>query len=292
MSERDSSPSTTNALWAELSAYCESDSLCEDGLREIIDRHGFAPNQPDIQSYDFFWEACCNERVTDGIIRCLLEYFPGTASATDHDGPTPLHFLCENKNVTLEIMRLLIDAFPDALRQQDNFGWMSLHSLCENEHLDDAVALEILNFLLEKCPESARHTNSDGNLPLHIACGKGAKSPEFCRILIEAYPGSERMADDNTGALPFHWACFNGKVATAEYLYKRYPDAMNTEMETDGIQFTMRWLVLIGEMTQQLLLEWCDFCWAAIPMSHYRSLLAMSRWFLIVDVHHSLPMQS
>ena len=82
-------------LLAELFAHCASDSLSEDGLREIIERHGCAPNNPDIRKYDFFRKACQNERVTDGIIRCLLEYFPGAASVINQQ--TPLHILCRNK---------------------------------------------------------------------------------------------------------------------------------------------------------------------------------------------------
>ena len=89
-----------------------------------------------------------------------------------------------------------------------------------------------MKLLVEKCPESVRHANSGGELPLHLACGGGAKSPEFCRILIEAYPGSEESAND-FGALPFHCACYRGTVATAEYLYKLYPDAINVADE-DG----------------------------------------------------------
>jgi ankyrin repeat protein len=208
-----------------LSAHCGSDSLSEDGLREIIERHKCAPNNKDIQRYDFFHKACSNERVTDGIIRCLIEYFPDAASATDEDGRTPLHNVCGNKNVTLEIVHLLIDAFPSSLHQEDNFGRLPLHRLCCNENLDDAAALEIFKFLVEKCPESVRHANIYSDLPIHFACRWG-KSPAFCSILIEAYPGSERMADD-FGVLPFHLACCYGTVATAEYLYKLYPDAIN-----------------------------------------------------------------
>ena len=227
MSERRvSSPSTTNALRAELSAICKSHLISENGLREIIERHGCAPNQPDIQSSDFFCEACYNEKVTDGIIRYLLEYFPGAASATVAYGQTPLHILCRNKNATLEITHRLIDEFPDALRQQDYNDELPLHDLCQNVNLDDTVALVILNLFVAKCPESVRHANYDGDLPIHLACSWGEKSPEFCRILIEAYPESVRSANDR-GLLPFHWACFCGTVATAEYLYKIYPAAIN-----------------------------------------------------------------
>eukprot|EP00985_Skeletonema_marinoi_P023755 scaffold15981_cov85-Skeletonema_marinoi.AAC.3 len=53
-----------------------------------------------------------------------------------------------------------------------------------------------------------------------------SRSPEFCRGLIEAYPGSERISDED-GRLPIHFACMNNSVVTVEYLYKLYPDAID-----------------------------------------------------------------
>ena len=55
-----------------------------------------------------------------------------------------------------------------------------------------------------------------------------SKSPEFCRVLLEAYPGSERLADQ-VGMLPLHYACMNNSIAMVEYLYKLYPDAIYHE---------------------------------------------------------------
>jgi ankyrin repeat protein len=77
----------------------------------------------------------------------------------------------------------------------------------------------------ERCPESVRHaTRESGSLPIHLAAIN--QSPEFCRILIEAYPGSERITNDY-GVLPFHIACHYNALATAEYLYKLYPESVH-----------------------------------------------------------------
>lgn len=45
-------------------------------------------------------------------------------------------------------------------------------------------------------------------------------------MLIEEYPGSERMTDSN-GVLPLHIACRRGSVETVQYLYKLYPESIN-----------------------------------------------------------------
>eukprot|EP00985_Skeletonema_marinoi_P008647 scaffold3957_cov77-Skeletonema_marinoi.AAC.3 len=146
--------------------------------------------------------------------------------ATDDNGWSPLYYACSNTHhVTVNIIQLLIDAAPNSVSHADNNGWTPLHSLCSNT-LDEAAALEILELLIMKCPEAIRHANNNGELPVHIAGGWGRRSPEFCSVLIEAYPGSERMTDAN-GMLPLHWACSYNTRATVEYFYKLYPDAIN-----------------------------------------------------------------
>ena len=113
--DRDSA----EALCEGLEIYCSSGLLSEDGLREFIERHGLRlmPNNDNVADewYDFFGEACGNERVNEGIIRCLLEYFPDTI-ATYVDGIwTPLHSACCSRSVTLNIIQLLIDMPPPTL---------------------------------------------------------------------------------------------------------------------------------------------------------------------------------
>ena len=209
----------------ELLRYCQSDSLSERGLRELFAQHGLKPgNHNRLNNYDFFYEACDNERVTEGIIRPLLEYFPDAVS-TGEDGWRSLYYACENKNVTLNIVRLIVEAAPDhslrILHHED--GRTLLHHLCGNDQVDKAAALEILNLLIEKYPEAVRHTDDFGNLPIHLA--NMSRNHELYRVLIEAYPGSVSVPDAG-GILPLHNACWNGSLATVEYMYDLYPDAI------------------------------------------------------------------
>jgi hypothetical protein len=141
--------------------------------------------------------------------------FPDAASAINDNGCTPLHYACGNKNITVNIVQLLIDEGTVDYR-----GRIPLHILCiDNNDVDEITATEIVKLLVEKCPESVRQAdNIKGRLPIHFACLR--RSPEFCRLLIEAYPGSERVADS-------HGACFLNNVAVVEYLYHLYPDVIN-----------------------------------------------------------------
>ena len=209
--------------------FCRSESLSEDGVRAIIERHGLTPNNH-VENYDFFREACFNERVTEGIIRCLLEYFPDAASSTNHIGVSPLHRACNNKNATFDVIQLLIDAAPDTVRSVPIFGWAPLHILCYNKFVDEGTAMQILNLLMEKYPEAVRCADVAGNLPIHIA--SGARSPKFCSVLIEAYPGSVQIGN-NRGTLPLHQASWKGNLATVKYLCNLYSDGI-LHTNTDG----------------------------------------------------------
>src|SRR6056300_30006 len=115
-------------LEEELTEFCRSDSLSLDGLCEIIE-HGCTPNNdPNINNYKFFHEACDNEKVTEGILRCLLEYFPNAIRRADEEERRlPIHNICRNKNVTFGMVQLLIDAFPDSLRHETNNGCIPHH---------------------------------------------------------------------------------------------------------------------------------------------------------------------
>ena len=221
---------STDELVEELLDFCQSESLSEDGLRDIIERYDYDWNNIHVdRNYEFFLEACRNERVTAGILRCLLEYFPDAINSTDEEGfrerhgMTPLHIICFNRFATRGMVQLIVDASPESLSRVDNDGWMPLHTLCNKKELEDNAASDILGLLLERFPEAARHVTNRGYLPIHSAAI--SKSPEFCRMLIDAYPGSERMPL-STGALPLHLACISNTVATTEYLYKLYPECI------------------------------------------------------------------
>jgi len=231
-SGNNSQQSAESFLSKELYEICNSDSLSKEGLHEIIDQHDLTHNNHDVSDYKFFLRACINKQVNEGIIHCLLEYFPAAASATDYLGQTPLHYACAyNKHVTLNIIQLLNDAAPASVRSVNSHGRTPLHCLCTNKILDEAAALEILKLLVEKCPEAAQHANNNGVLPIHLAAACGRRSTEFCRPLIEAYPGSERITDVK-GNLPLHWACSYNTLATVEYLYELYPEVIHHRSTT------------------------------------------------------------
>ena len=228
MSEGDNrSEKSAAELEDKLEDYCHSDSLSEEGLRKFFAQHGLTTGDNQNRLSDrsrVFYEACNNERVTVGIIQCLLEYFPDTIS--DFDRWSPLHTLCSYNNTTLSLIQLIVDEAPDSVRSVDYDGWTTLHYLCGNDQVDDTAAMQVLKLLIDKYPEAALHADNEGDLPIHLASGCQRFSRDFVSMLVEAYPGSVSTPNDE-GVLPLHEACSTGSLATVEYLYRQYPAAIN-----------------------------------------------------------------
>jgi len=202
----------------QLSDLCSSQSLSLPVIEHVFD-YGGKPNaiSPDT-NYDFFLAACKNERVTEGIIARILEYYP-SASYHHHTGTLALalHCACSNKNVTIGIVQILVKSNPESVRHHDSSEKIPLHYLMS--HNNDKP--HILRFLIEQYPMSVRdHPDLIYNF---IRCGR---SVTFCRLLVAADPGSEQRTS-SSGWLPFHLACRWNNVATVKLLYDFYPDAIN-----------------------------------------------------------------
>ena len=226
---------SAESLSTDLLECCKSESLSEEALRTIIGRHRLTSGDYhlDVGDYKFFLEACDNKRVTERIIRYLLNYFPEAVSAVDdYEGWTPLHVACWNGGTTLNIIniiQLLISATPDSVRSKTNKGRTPLYVLCHHKRGGESNAMPILKFLIEKYPEAVQHADIDGQLPIHIACSKS--TPEFCQVLIDAAPDSIRSVT-NYGWVPLHMLCCNREVDEAtsiqmlKFFIEKYPEAV------------------------------------------------------------------
>lgn len=208
-----------------LTALCRSDSLSEDGLSKkfanLFERHDVSVLE--YQNYgDFFFfvELCYSEKVTEGMIRFILHYFPGAANWADGDGRLPLHYACKNNNITLNIVQILIAASYESVGRFDRDGMLPLHYLFENSNLDDTVVLDILQLILEKHPESIRHAEIDGYLPL--------PRDILCWVLSSAhrslFPSGRAMGRDHPDYKPSN--IVNAGVKLIELLYDTHPEVI------------------------------------------------------------------
>ena len=204
------------AVLDEWEVYCYSDSLSERGLRDRFARHGLTPGKCHnrLIHYIFFDDIFRNERVTEGIFQCLLEYFPDAITHFDEDGLSPFYFAClgacSSKNTTLSFIQLIVDAAPDSVRSVNSEGCTPLHYLCENDQVDEPNALEILNLLLDKYLEAASHADDCGCLPIHYACKW--RSSEFCQVLIKTAPDSVRSVDIGGWTTLHYFCCYRSDM--------------------------------------------------------------------------------
>lgn len=98
MSENNNNAHESDLLWGELFGVCMSDYLSEDSLREIFERHGMTPKHIlDTKDVALYLLACADEVLDEGIIHCLIEYFPAAAGGV-HQGLVALHVALANKN--------------------------------------------------------------------------------------------------------------------------------------------------------------------------------------------------
>jgi ankyrin repeat protein len=242
MSWKERSQALSNAL----TALCRSDSLSEDGLSEkfanLFERHGISvPEYLNYGDYFFFVEACHNEKVTEGIIRFILEYFSGAANWADGDGRLPLHYACKNKNITLNIVQILVGASYESVGRFDREDMLPLHYLFDNSNLDDTVVLEILQLLLEKYPESIRHAEIDGYLPL--------PRDILCWVLSSAHRSLFRSGDGHPDYKPSN--IINDGLNVIKLLYDAYPEAI-CDIQVRQLRLTQ---IIPNEMREFLIIQ-------------------------------------
>jgi len=160
------------------------------------------------------------------VVKYLVETNPSSLKVKDEADQTPLHIACLNENITARTVKLILEAWPDSIHQRINGSALPIHCLCYLQtQMIDKVAIDILQLLLEAHPESLSETvDDDGELPLH--CAAHTKSQAFCKVLVDAYPESVKRPN-GYDALPFQYACSNGRPETLEYLFKLHPESLH-----------------------------------------------------------------
>jgi len=143
---------------------------------------------------------------------------------------TMLHLACENKNVTLELFKFIFNIWPEAIRLAGDSprGCTPLKHLCSNHDSNQTTSLDILQYMIGIDPSLPMERDIGGYLPLHSAVS--GMPIDFCKVLINAYPESVRIAS-NRGGLPVHNACSNGNRDASEliqYMLELYPESINS----------------------------------------------------------------
>jgi ankyrin repeat protein len=136
---------STADLLTEWFHYCANvESITEDGVRRQVDefvQHGYQIEEDN----DFLHALCLNEKVTEGMVRYLLDAFPGADKIIDDIGQTPLHCACHNEAIKEEVISCLIEHFPGAAAIADEKGRLPLHVAFED---NPNVTLSVVKILI------------------------------------------------------------------------------------------------------------------------------------------------
>ena len=87
-----------------------------------------------------------------------------------------------------------------------------IHSFCNSRNILQATKLDILRILIRAYPESLHRESSASYLPIHSAAQ--CQSDEFCRLLIEAYPGKRESV------LCISYACILHFIICSHLMHK------------------------------------------------------------------------
>jgi len=176
--------------------------------------------------------ACYNDECPSSVIELLLTRYTAATKwlsvvedgAYGDHGPVkalPLHYyLSRPVNVDIDIVKMLVEAYPESLvTADDEWPCYPIHVTLYQSNASN-LQHEVLVYLLDQEPSSARLLDGPGNTPLHLACGNEGVNLELFELLLNAWPDSIRMRNNNMGYLPIHSLCCGkmGKTNSVDIL--------------------------------------------------------------------------
>ena len=180
----------------------------------IYGNHGDCPIHCFIRNLQYEYE----ESIEDdelGLIHFFLEQDEDAMSKRNRDNDElPLHIAC--KWCCLNLVRLVFNAYPEAMYCRTKEGDTPLDVAREDGNLEVLEFLDFQLYFVEQARVDTR-LDSSGQLPIHHSLGWQEISLGAVKLMIEANPGSVRLADYH-GTIPLHDACRFGHIDIAKHL--------------------------------------------------------------------------
>jgi len=148
------------------------------------------------------------------VVQCLLDAYPGAATALSDDLMSPLHHAAAGQAPKPSV-ELLLSTFPAGARAAASAktkwdGYTPLHFAVEKT---TRMRPGVVKALLDAFPEGAQaQTKRHHRLPLYLAAG-GAP-PRVLDLLIKANPGALEAKELEFSRVPLHRAVFNARSAS------------------------------------------------------------------------------
>jgi len=151
----------------------------------------------------------------------LLQYYPESTTIKDGKQPQnlPLH-LALKKAFTHDAIQSLLNHYPKAVQLQDDYGNLPL-----NIALMFGIPHNTILYILHQYPNAAMSVDNNGSYPIHRA--SRLHSPELMHALLDAYPDGVKQMD-RVGRLPIHIVCEVGppSIGVLEVLLEHYPKSI------------------------------------------------------------------
>jgi hypothetical protein len=150
------------------------------------------------------------------IIPFLIDECLESSNIPDANGSLPLH-LAFRRPTSLpawDVVERLILHCPEALIVSDASGSLPLHLAFRG--VTSLPAYEVVERLVRHCPGALADSDADGSLALHLAVAQRRQPPGIVRMLGEACPESDRVANSD-GVLAASHCAGSARVALARH---------------------------------------------------------------------------
>jgi ankyrin repeat protein len=199
------------------------------------------------------------------MIRQLVNAYPDVLKLRNHSGEARLHVACKCVigGGTLEFIQYLVEQWPESVKTTTNYGWLPLHTACFFACFFGAP-LAVIQYLVEQWPESVKTTvRNTGRLPLHMFCENGKAPLPVLQYLVQQWPEAVKISDKHTGSLPLHVACANEKVTleVVQYLVQQWPESVKQRNSHGGTPLN----VAIGRQSQLAAPDMVAVHWLNLP---------------------------
>lgn len=128
-------------------------------------------------------------RVSEEVIRFLIQSYPDGVRRKDLLGRVPLHYAISN-SLPLNIVRYLIDACPELITATDIKGWTPLHVAANK-----AVSTEIVLMIVRSRPEVMKMKNKHGWTPLK--CAMESNTP-YTGMIVDTLTAEEKKFESSS----------------------------------------------------------------------------------------------
>ena len=126
------------------------------------------------------------------------------------EGVLPLHAAC-GAGAPLRVIEMLLNIYPEAVQIKCDKGYTPI--FYHLTLMKESPSEEIVSALIEAYPESATVVDNNNRLPIHYACKATGVSANIFTTLLRAYPKAAYVCDDE-GNYPVDYAAANKDTAT------------------------------------------------------------------------------